>query len=609
VNRCKLLLSAALVFIGSVLASGSVIAQTPDVAPPGGWASDPPAISSLIAFAKEQSDLRTAVTRYVEDKAGLERRYPVLYSPQRIKRLREFNNDWKAQLQAVDFSSLNHEGRIDYVLLRNRIEYNLEMLELDERRAEEMAPLIPFFDDARSLEEGRLDRKRAGPREAAATLDKIAHSANELADALKADAGKSGGLARRRGVSKVAAMRAANQLEHLREILSIYNKFYDGFDPVYTFWASNAYDEADAALQTYADALREYLVGIKSGEKPPIVGDPALVAGLRADLAVEMIPYEPKELIDIGRKEFDWIQNQMKIVANEMGYGDDWKAALEHTKDLAPPAGEVAWEIFDIAEYEENYIEALGIITLPPLAREIWRLAMSSPELQLRNPFFRGGEVTSLSYPEITMSFQDKIMSMRGNTPHFNFPTVQHELVPGHHLQRFMYTRFNNHRAELNWTPFFIEGWALYWELVLWDRADFPRDDPDRMGMLFWRLHRAGRIVFSLNYQLGNWTPEQSVEFLVNEVGHERANAEAEVRRTAMSAPLYQIAYMTGALQLRALHHELVDSGQLTEKEFHDGYLVSGPMPIEMLRARLSRQPLTPDYQSQWRFYDYMPER
>jgi len=588
-----------------ILAPTIASAQADVVVPPDGWASDPPVISSLVAFARTESDLRTAIASYVEDRAGLERRYPVLYSPARIARLRKFNEDWKRQLADVDFDHLNHEGQIDYILLRNRIDYALEMLKLDEARAAEIAPLIPFSDQIRVLEETRLDRKRADPRETAATLDAIAKQVKTLAETLEADAAKSSnGLASRRGASKVVAMRAATQIEHLSGVLSSFNDFYDGYDPVYTFWAHKPAEDALAGLTAYAGAIRQYLAGIEPGGKPPIVGDPALASGLRADLAVEMIPYTPAELISIGRKEFAWITAQLKTVSNEMGYGDDWKAALEHTKQLAPPPGEAPWAIFEIGEYEEAYIEALGTITLPPLAREIWRLAMSSPELQLRNPFFAGGEVTRLSYPEISMEFEDKLMSMRGNTPHFNFPTVQHELVPGHHLQSFMFRRFNIERSVLNRTPFNTEGWALYWELVLWDHADFPRNNPDKMGMLFWRLHRAGRIVFSLNYQLGNWTPQQCVDFLVNEVGHERVNAEAEVRRTTIDAPLYQTAYMMGALQLRALHRELVDSGKITEKQFHDGYLLAGAMPIEMLRARLSGQKLTRDYQSQWRFYD-----
>lgn len=57
----------------------------------------------------------------------------------------------------------------------------------------------------------------------------------------------------------------------------------------------------------------------------------------------------------------------------------------------------------------------------------------------------------------------------------------------------------------------------------LWD-LDFPRSPEDRTGMLFWRTHRAGRIIFSIRFDLGEMTPQQAVDFLVDRVGHERAN-------------------------------------------------------------------------------------
>ena len=97
--------------------------------------------------------------------------------------------------------------------------------------------------------------------------------------------------------------------------------------------------------------------------------------------------------------------------------------------------------------------------------------------------------------------------------------------------------------------------------------------------MLFWRLHRASRIIFSLNYQLGNWTPKQAVDFLVERGGHERANAEAEVRRSAMVSPLYQAGYMIGALQFRSLYQELVESGRMSATEFHDAIMLGGRLP------------------------------
>ncbi len=574
-----------------------LLAQNSDIILPEGWGDDPPELRSLVTFARSESDLRVAVIRYVEDKAAIERRYEVQFSPTRIGRLTEFYLGWQTKLKELSFGEMNHEGQVDYIALRNRIEYDLEALSLEEERGDQIAPLLPFADSLRQLQEDRHDRKRVHPRTAAGTLNSVANEVSELTAELAAGTGD-----RPEDISPVVARRAAVQVLHLREVLADWNTFYDGYDPMFNFWVPEPYARVDAALESYAEAIDEHLVGISKEDKAPIIGDPVLADGLRADLTVEMIPYTAEELIEIGKREFEWIENQFRIVSNDMGYGDDWLAALEHTKNLAPPPGEVPWLIFEIAEYSEDFIEDLDNITMPGLSREIWRLKMQTPERQLVNPFFSGGEVTRVSYPTSGMAHEDKMMSMRGNTPHFNFATVHHELVPGHHMQGFMSNRFNAHRGQLNRTPFWGEGWALYWEFLLWD-ADFPRNDPDKIGMLFWRLHRAARIIFSLNYHLGNWTPQQAVDFLVERVGHERANAEAEVRRTTIDAPLYQIAYMIGALQFRKLYEEVVESGDMTAREFHDSIMQGGRLPVELVRARLIGQPLTPDFKSQWRFY------
>ena len=108
--------------------------------------------------------------------------------------------------------------------------------------------------------------------------------------------------------------------------------------------------------------------------------------------------------------------------------------------------------------------------------------------------------------------------------------------------------------------------------------------------MLFWRTHRAARIIFSLKFHLGEMNAAEAVEFLVDGVGHERSAATAEVRRSFDGSypPLYQAAYMIGGLQLLALHEELVDSGRMSAREFHDAILKGNSMPIELHRARLT---------------------
>jgi uncharacterized protein (DUF885 family) len=122
--------------------------------------------------------------------------------------------------------------------------------------------------------------------------------------------------------------------------------------------------------------------------------------------------------------------------------------------------------------------------------------------------------------------------------------------------------------------------------------------------MLFWRMHRAARIIVSLKFHLGRMTPQEMIDFLVDRVGHERFGATSEVRRyigTSYS-PLYQCAYMIGGLQLRALRREAVDAGRMSELQFHDALMTYGAIPIELIRADMLGVPLRPDSMPSWRF-------
>jgi uncharacterized protein (DUF885 family) len=122
-------------------------------------------------------------------------------------------------------------------------------------------------------------------------------------------------------------------------------------------------------------------------------------------------------------------------------------------------------------------------------------------------------------------------------------------------------------------------------------------------------MHRSARIVFTMNFHLGRWTPQQCVQYLIDKVGFEPDNATAEVRRSFDGSvePLYQSAYLLGALQFRAMHTELVDSKKMTDREFHDAILHENSMPIELLRADMEGKKLTRDFKTSWKFYGEHP--
>ncbi|MGC2658480.1 MAG: DUF885 family protein [Bryobacteraceae bacterium] len=409
--------------------------------------------------------------------------------------------------------------------------------------------------------------------------------------------------------------------------------FYDNYDPMFTWWNSESYHRADAALDTYSHFLREKIAGVKplgstnrkpsednesfnahavsgatAGDTSDIIGNPIGRERLLQELSYEMIPYTPEELIDVANREFAWCEGEMRRAANEMGFGNDWKKALEKVKNMYVEPGKQPQLIRDLEHEAELFVDQHDLVTIPPIARETWRMQMMSPARQLINPFFTGGDTISVSYPTEEMTYEQKMMSMRGNNIPFARATVFHELIPGHELQQYMDARYYPYRMELGSTPFAIEGWSLYWELLFWDMK-FQKTPEDRVGALFWRMHRCARIIFSLSFHLGKMTPDECVNFLVERVGHERENAIAEVRRSVAGEdePLYQAAYLLGGMQLYSLHTSLVGSGKMTNRQFNDAVLRQNLMPIELIRAALTNQKLSRDYKTSWKFLDAGP--
>lgn len=544
---------------------------------------------------QSNSRLRPMIETFREDYGILERFFSAPTSAARSQRLRALYAEYLGRLDSLNYNLLSPDDKVDFVLFRSFLEHEIkEQLRADAQK-EEIRPLIPFIDRINDLEDARRRGEKIDPQKAAAALDKIVAEVNLLRrryDGPQAERPK-----------RTIAYRAVSVLSSLRSTLRNWNTYYAGYDPEFTWWCEAPYKAADDALQKYSAFVAERLVGIRPDDKVTIIGDPIGRDALIEELRFEMIPYTPEELLRIAEREFEWCQVELKRASREMGYGDDYLKAIEAVKQKFVPPGDQPALIRKFAREAIDYVKTNNLVTVPQLAEDYWRMEMMTPERQLVAPFFLGGETILVAYPTDSMSHEQKLMSLRGNNPHFARAVTHHELIPGHHLQGFMNRRFRSYR-NLFRTPFSVEGWALYWEFLLWDRG-FSKTPEDRIGALFWRSHRAARIIFSLNFHLGNWTPEQCVELLVNKVGHERENALAEVRRSFSGeyGPLYQAAYMLGGLQFYSLHNEFVKSGKMTDREFHDAILKEGPIPVAMVRYILSKQPPPKDFQPNWRFY------
>lgn len=541
------------------------------------------------------TELAGTIQTYQADYGALRRLYSNSLSDEYFSRFQRFSQKYLEELENVDYSALSEDGKIDYVLFRNYLEKELAELEIDKTAFDEVSEVLAL---AKPLEEFYIGRRRAAKPDP----QKLAANWNEVAKKVDLQLKNLSSVPKYTSWQK--ADLAASAVESMAKVTGEAYSYYFDFDPLFTWWMPEPWKKLNASMTAYAAALREHYTNSVKDDGSGIIGRPIGRDALEKQLAFEMIAYSPEELIAEAEKQFAWCEKEMLKASNELGFGDDWKAALEMVKETYFPAGEWPAEVIRLAEEATDYVESNDLVTVPPLAKETWRTVMISAERQRVSPFFLGGESIQISYPTSEMSHEEKMMSMRGNNPHFSRATVHHELIPGHHLQQFMNQRNMVHRRMFG-TPFWTEGWSLYWEFILWDKG-FPRDAKDKVGMLFWRMHRCARIIFSLNYHLEKMTPQECIDLLVDKVGHERANAEAEVRRsfTGGYGPLYQIAYMIGALEFYALRDEVVNSGKMTEKQYHDLIMSQNNMPVEILRAKVTGSPLEKDHQASWRFLD-----
>src|SRR5207237_10421754 len=190
---------------------------------------------------------------------------------------------------------------------------------------------------------------------------------------------------------------------------------YHGDESLFIWWDNAPHQALDQTLTTYAASLSERGVGMRPegtqpgttgattnrgaggspgpgqgfgqgqvgqrnvptarpGDISDIIGDPIGRDALLSELQSEMIPYTPEELIAIANKEMAWCENEMKKASRDLGYGDEWKKALEHVKNTYVEPGKQPEMIRDLALEAIKFVDDHDLVTVPQLARDTWRM-------------------------------------------------------------------------------------------------------------------------------------------------------------------------------------------------------------------------------------------
>src|SRR6185503_1730344 len=187
------------------------------------------------AFSQTRiSDMRAAIERYTADRGSLTRSYPVAISPARRVRFKKFYEEWLASLKSLDFDSMSQDGKIDYLLFKNHLEYELRQLDIQSRQISEIEPLVPFAGKIIDLEETRRRMEPIDSAKIAATLNDLRKQVDERRRAVElglrseARGGDTSNDPTR--LKKTVANRAVAAINSLRGNLRNWYTFYNGYD-------------------------------------------------------------------------------------------------------------------------------------------------------------------------------------------------------------------------------------------------------------------------------------------------------------------------------------------------------------------------------------------
>ena len=176
------------------------------------------------------SPIRGLIERYQMDRGSLLRVFTISTSSNREARLRSLIDSYLKNLDSVDFNSLDRDGQIDFLLLRNELRFQRTQLVNNRKKREEVAYLLPFAESITTLEEGRRQLHDQGGRDSAKMLATIPEMIDRIQRDLATDSDSSA-----KKPDAIQANRAATIVYEYRRAIDAWFRFYDSYNPEFSW--------------------------------------------------------------------------------------------------------------------------------------------------------------------------------------------------------------------------------------------------------------------------------------------------------------------------------------------------------------------------------------
>jgi len=179
------------------------------------------------------------------------------------------------------------------------------------------------------------------------------------------------------------------------------------------------------------------------------------------------------------------------------------------------------------------------------------------------------------------------LRDMKANASYGLKTLTYHEAVPGHHFQIALNMAQTDIGLLRQNAPFnsYVEGWALYSELLAKEMGMYANDSWGDLGRLQAELYRAVRLVVDTGLHAKKWTREQAIDYFHASTGIAMVDVVAEIERY-MAWPGQALGYKLGMLEFVELRKQAEEhlGDKFDIREFHDIILLNGARPMASVR-------------------------
>ena len=294
----------------------------------------------------------------------------------------------------------------------------------------------------------------------------------------------------------------------------------------------------------------------------------------------------PEEIHQMGLKQVEEIDAQMLAIARQQGFSD-LKSFNQHIREDPKLHGTSGQQILDLYQHYTDRMYT----KLPQLFGRLPKSKLSVVPMEAyREPSSPPADYS----PGTSDGSRPGRINVNQYEPQkrllLNLEAIAyHEGVPGHHLQYSIASELTDIPPfrKYAWYPAYSEGWGLYSEQLGKD-VGFYQDPYSEYGRLENEMWRSIRLVVDTGVHYKHWTREQMVDYFRTHTAMDEPNIQTEVDRY-IAWPAQALSYKLGQMEILALRAQAQKElgSKYDIRAFHDEVLEAGPLPLEILRARV----------------------